>query len=387
MPSTELASQRRLRTAGIKDKDAGEYTCRAIRHQQPREAVGARAMKAMILAAGLGTRLQPLTDRTPKPLLPLMLVPMMEHLLAQLRCQGVREVVINGHHLADRLAAWLGNGSRWGLRLAFAREAEILGTAGALKNAESLLRGAPFLVINADVLADFDLQALWARHRDRGALVTMVVRPDPAARAVGAVMIDECDRVRRINGRPEASDAGPDEEGTIFTGIQIVEPQVLEAIPANRFVSTTADTYPLLLEEGRPVFALRHAGYWLDVGVPERYLQAHRDLLDGALGTSWEDRLPVGSRVMRGTGEQCMSGAILDPPVVLGADVTLAAGTRLGPYAVLGSGCRLGPNAEVQESVLGDNATVGAGAVLRRCLLGPGVRVPSGQSLQEERLV
>ena len=344
-------------------------------------------MKAMILAAGLGTRLQPLTDRSPKPLLPLMLTPMVGHLLAQLRCQGVREVVVNGHHLSDRLAAWLGDGSRWDLRLSFAHEPEILGTAGALKNADSLLRGAPFLVINADVLADIDLQALWARHRARGALVTMVVRPDPAAHDARPVVIDERDRVRRINGRPEALEAGPGEEGTIFTGIQIVEPQVLDAIPANHFVSTTADTYPQLLQDGKPVLAYRQPGYWLDVGVPERYLQAHWDLLDGALGTSWEDRLPAGSRVVRGTVEQRMNDAVLKPPVVLGADVTLAAGVRVGPYAVLGLGCRLEPNAEVRESVLGDNTTVGADAVLRRCILGPGVRVSSGQFLQEERLV
>lgn len=344
-------------------------------------------MKAMILAAGLGTRLQPLTDRSPKPLLPLMLIPMVGHLLAQLRCQGVREVVVNGHHLADQLAAWLGDGSRWGLRLAFAPEPDILGTAGALKNAASLLREAPFLVINADVLGDFDLPALWAWHRDRGALVTMVVRPDQLARTFGAVVVDKRDRVRRINGRPEVSDIGLEAEEAIFTGIQIVDPRVLDAIPANRFVSTTADTYPRLLQDGQPVLAYRHPGYWLDVGVPERYLQAHWDLLDGALGTSWEGRLPAGSRVVRGTGEPRMSDATLNPPVVLGADVMLAAGVRVGPYAVLGSGCRLEPDAEVRESVLGDNATVGAGAVLRRCILGPGVQVPSGQSLQEERLV
>ena len=344
-------------------------------------------MKAMILAAGLGTRLQPLTDRLPKPLLPLMLVPMVGHLLTQLRCQGVREVVINGHHLAGQLAAWLGDGSRWGLRLAFAHEPAILGTAGALKNAEPLLRETPFLVINADVLADFDLQALWAWHHARGALVTLVVRPDPAARKFGPVVVDERNRVRQINGRPQALDTGPGEAETVFTGIQIVDPQVLDAIPANRFVSTTVDTYPRLLQNGQPLLAYHHHGYWLDVGVPERYLQAHRDLLDGALGTSWETRLPAGCRVVRSAGEQRMNDAILNPPVVLGADVTLAAGARVGPYAVLGSGCRLGPNAEVRESVLGDHATVGAGVALRRCILGPGARVPSGQSLQEERVV
>ena len=340
----------------------------------------------MILAAGLGTRLQPLTGRLPKPLLPLMLVPMLAHLLAQLRRQGVREAVINGHHLADRLAAWLGDGRRWGLRLAFTHEAEILGTAGALKNASAHLRGVPFLAINADVLADFDLQALWAWHRTRGALVTMVVRPGLAAGDCRPVMVDEYDRVRQINGRPQRTGAGTECQGVDFTGIQIVEPQVLDAIPAGRFVSTTADTYPLLLREGRPIFAYRHHGYWLDVGVPDRYLRAHRDLLDGHLGASWEELLPAGSRVLRGAPEQRINGATLHPPVVLAAGAALGRGARVGPYAVLGAGCRLGPNAAVSESVLGDGAAVGSGAVLRRCILAPGARVPGGQTLQEERL-
>ena len=340
----------------------------------------------MILAAGLGTRMRPLTDRLPKPLLPLMLVPMLGHLLAQLRRQGVREVVVNGHHLADRLAAWLGDGSRWGLRLAFSHETEILGTAGALKNAAAHLRGAPFLVINADVLIDVDLQALWAWHRARGALVTMVVRPDPAARDSRPVMVDDHDRVRQISGRPPGPDTGPQHQGADFTGVQVVEPEVLDAIPANRFVSTTADTYPLLLQEGRPVLACRHHGYWLDVGVPARYLQAHWDLLDGRLAASWTDQLPAGSRVLRRVAGQRIPGAALHPPVVLGAGATLGQGARVGPYAVLGAGCRLGPDAAVSESVLGDNATVGAGAVLRRCILAPGARVPDGQTLQAECL-
>ena len=356
-------------------------------HQQFGQEGEAGAMKAMILAAGLGTRLQPLTDRLPKPLLPLMLVPMLGRLLTQLRCQGVREVVINGHHMADQLAAWLGDGSRWDLGLAFMHESEILGTAGAMKNAAPHLRGAPFLVINADVLVQFDLRSLWAWHRARGALVTMVVRPDPAGRDSRPVMIDEHDYVRQINGRPQGTEPCPECEGAVFTGIQIVEPEVLDAIPANRFVSTTAETYPLLLQQGRPVFAYRHHGYWLDVGVPERYLQAHWDLLDEVLGASWEEHLPVGSQVLRGTQEQHVDGATLAPPVVLGAGSTLGQGARVGPYVVLGPGCRLSPGASVRESVLGDGSTVGRGAVLRRCILGPGARVPDRQNRQEERLV
>src|SRR5215510_6608852 len=159
-------------------------------------------MKAMILAAGLGTRMRPLTEHCPKPLLPLLLQPMLDHTLAQLQRYGVRDVIINLHHQAEQLVQWLGDGSRWAMRLCLSFEPEILGTAGALKRVEPWLSDAPFLVLNADVWLDVDLHALEHWHRQRQALLTMVVRPDPAARSYGAVVLDNDDRVRLINGRP-----------------------------------------------------------------------------------------------------------------------------------------------------------------------------------------
>src|SRR5215510_8752746 len=200
-------------------------------------------MKAMILAAGLGTRMRPLTEHCPKPLLPLLLQPILDHILAQLRRYGVRDVIINLHHQAEQLAQWLGDGSRWDVRLVFSFEPEILGTAGALKRVEPLLREAPFLVLNADVLMDVDLHALWHWHCERRALLTMVVRPDPAARAYGPVVVDTADRVRLINGRPPTHAPAIGQE-TIFTGLQVVDPKVLEQIPPGRFIATASEVYP-----------------------------------------------------------------------------------------------------------------------------------------------
>jgi NDP-sugar pyrophosphorylase family protein len=208
-------------------------------------------MKAMILAAGLGTRMRPLTDHCPKPLLPLLLQPMLDHILAQLPRHGIHDVIINLHHHADQLARWLGDGSRWGVHLSLSFEPQILGTAGALKRVEPLLRDAPFLVLNADVLIDVDLQALWHWHCQRQALVTMVLRPDPAARSYGAVIVDADDRVRLINGRPSTHMPATGQE-TMFACVQVVEPQVLERIPPDCFSMTTTDVYPALIE--------RHAG-------------------------------------------------------------------------------------------------------------------------------
>jgi mannose-1-phosphate guanylyltransferase len=334
-------------------------------------------MKAMILAAGLGTRMRPLTAHCPKPLLPLLLQPMLDHLLAQLPRYGIRDVIINLHHHADQLARWLGDGSRWGVHLSLSFEPEILGTAGALKRVEPLLRDAPFLVLNADVLIDVDLQALWHWHCQRQALVTMVLRPDPAARSYGAVIVDAGDRVRLINGRPSTHVPAAG-QGTMFACVQVVDPQVLKHIPPDCFSMTTSEVYPALIERHEAVYGYRYTGYWIDIGAPERYLQAHWDLLDGALGDSWRQRLPVGSRVVLRPDDMLLMapGVTLIPPVVLGPDVALAPDVHLGPYAVLGAGCRLASGAVVRNSVLWEGVQEGAGAQVRGCALATGVRLP-----------
>src|SRR5215470_7445050 len=344
-------------------------------------------MKAMILAAGLGTRMRPLTDHCPKPLLPLLLQPILDHILAQLPRHGIRDVIINLHHHADHLARWLGDGSRWGVQLSLSFEPEILGTAGALKRVEPLLRDAPFLVLNADVLIDVDLQALWHWHCQRQALVTMVLRPDPAARSYGAVIVDADDRVRLINGRPSTHMLATGQE-TMFACVQVIDPQVLEYIPPDGFSMTTSDVYPALIERYEAVYGYRYTGYWMDIGTPERYLQAHWDMLDGVLGDSWIQRLPAGSRVGLRPDDTSLtaSGVTLIPPVVLGPEVELAQDVHLGPYAVLGTGCQLASGAVVRDSVLWEGVQVEAGAQVSGCALARGVQVPAASTMVKEVL-
>lgn len=335
-------------------------------------------MKAMILAAGLGTRMRPLTEHCPKPLLPLMLQPMLDHILVHLQCYEVRDVVINLHHRAEQLAAWLGDGSRWGMRLSLSVEPDILGTAGAIKHVAHLLDEAPFLMLNADVLMDIDLHALWHWHCQRGAVVTMVVRPDPAARAYGPVIVDAADRVQLINGRPTSRAAVTGEE-TIFTGLQVVDPQVFDHIPPDCFISTTADVYPALMEANKAIYGYRHRGYWMDIGVPARYLRTHWDMLNGLLGEPWRQHLPLASQAILETTAipPGLHSVTIIPPVILGPDVTLEPGACVGPYVVLGTGCQVGTSALVQESVLWERVQVGRGAYVDKSVLANDVQVPA----------
>ena len=169
----------------------------------------------------------------------------------------------------------------------------------------------------------------------------------------------------------------------MFACMQVVDPRVLARIPPDCFSMTTTDVYPALLECHEAVYGYRYTGYWVDIGVPERYLQAHWDLLDGALGDAWRPRLPVGSRAVLHPDDipGTAPGVTLVPPVVLGPDVELAPGVRLGLYAVLGAGCQLDSGAMVRDSVLWERVQVGEGAQVQGCVLATGVHVPAASTL------
>jgi NDP-sugar pyrophosphorylase family protein len=335
----------------------------------------------MILAAGLGTRLMPLTEHCPKPLLPMLLSPMLDHILRQLKQCQINEVVVNLHHHAEQLRDWLGDGSQWGLQIHVSHEVDILGSAGGLKRAETWLRDEPFLVVNADVLADIDLPALWRWHCEREAMVTLVLRSDPLARQYGAVLVDADDRIHQIAGRPPASALVENEE-TMFAGVQVVSPQVLERIEPEQFLSTTGDIYPALIAAGERVLGYRHTGYWVDVGLPERYLHAHWDLIDGVLGRAWRMALPAGTQLVWDDRDRLETEQVtVIPPVVIGPDVELASNVCVGPYAVIGPGCRLGEGAMVRESVLWDGVQIGNHAHVCRSILGHCVRVDAASQV------
>jgi NDP-sugar pyrophosphorylase family protein len=225
----------------------------------------------MVLAAGFGSRLRPLTDRVPKALIEVAGKPLIAYPLAVLREAGVREVLINLHHLGDQIRAALGDGSSYGMSIRYSEEHPILDTGGAIKKAEPFLAGDTFVVINADTVIDLRLEEVVEWHRRHGALATMVLRHDPHAAQYGLIEIDGAGRVRRFLGRP-ADAAGP-LEAMMFTGVHVFEPGVFEFMESGRFGITTV-TYPAMLAAGAPVFGYRFSGYW-------RVLDTHAGLAEG----------------------------------------------------------------------------------------------------------
>ena len=228
----------------------------------------------MILAAGLGTRLRPLTNSIPKPLLPIAGTPLIVWNLLLLKRHGFRDVVINLHHLGPMIEQALGNGSRYGLRIIYSREPVILGTGGGLKQAEPHFSGESVLVLNGDTLVELDLGVLCAFHQQRDAVATLVLRKDPEAARWGLVEMDSDNRIVRITGRGR-TDQVPTQP-RMFAGIHVFRPRLLRDVPKG-VASTIIDPYVAAIQRGEAVLGYDFDGYWSDIGTPERYARAEQD--------------------------------------------------------------------------------------------------------------
>lgn len=236
----------------------------------------------MILAAGLGLRLRPLTDTRPKPLLPIAGRSLLVWNLRLLQRHGITDVVINLHHLGDQIVQAIGDGARWDLRVAYSHEPAVQGTGGGIRQAALFLKDGPFLVLNGDTLSECDLTALISTHRARGALATLAVREDPDVTQWGALTLDVQSRILQIKGEPPR--VNPPEQPVVpfmFAGIHVLEPTILQAIPSGP--GSIIDVYIDLLRQGCPLQGYRMSGYWSDIGTRERYEQAERDVANGLL--------------------------------------------------------------------------------------------------------
>ena len=244
-------------------------------------------MKAMILAAGRGERLRPTTDSLPKALVPVAGRPMIDYPLLLLRHYGIREIVINLHHLGAQIEDYLGNGSKRGLKILYSKERELLDTGGGLLKAKPYLDGGTFIVINTDVLIDLPLSEVLAFHQKNKPTASLVVRADPLADQYGSLEIDSEGRIHRFLQARRTAPAPTSVTKMMFTGVQILEPRIFDFMEQDqklRKFSTTKETYPKMLVHGEKLFGFRFEGLWQDLGTPERVKEAEATLeRDGRL--------------------------------------------------------------------------------------------------------
>lgn len=237
-------------------------------------------MKAFILAAGLGTRLRSLGMDVPKVMVPVGGKPLLEHHLELFKRQGIREFIINLHYLPEKITSYFGDGSRFGVTISYSHEPELLGTAGAVKKMEDELRGGTFLVFYGDNLVRVDFGPLIEFHQAHRALATVALFASPEPWTGGVV---ETDSNGRVLGFVEKPDPKQVSTNLISAGIFVLDPQVLDMIPAGRVYDFGKDVFPKLLAEGRPVYAMTPRAYIQDVGTPERLAKAQHDFEQGVL--------------------------------------------------------------------------------------------------------
>jgi mannose-1-phosphate guanylyltransferase / phosphomannomutase len=335
-------------------------------------------MKAVVMAGGQGTRLRPLTSNQPKPMLPIVGRPMMEHILELLRRHGITEVVATVQFLGSVVRNYFGSGSDLDILLAYANEDEPLGTAGSVKNAEHFLDDT-FLVISGDAVTDIDLSAAAAFHRDRGAAVTVVLKRVEDPLDFGIVIADEEGRIDRFMEKPGWGEVFSD---TINTGIYVIEPEILRSIPAAEDFDFAGDLFPLLLDKGLPLYGYVADGYWTDVGTLESYLMVHRDVLDQKVKLNIP-AYQTGRNVWMGEGTEVDPEAKLEGPLYLGENSRVEAGAELRGYTVLGSGVVVKAGAFLHRAVVNDHSYVGMSASLRGCVLGKNADVKQNARLEE----
>jgi mannose-1-phosphate guanylyltransferase len=331
-------------------------------------------MQALVLVGGEGTRLRPLTERLPKPALPLAGRPFISYMLDWLRGHGVDEVVLACGFEPAKLRAAIGDGDP-GQRLRYLIEPERLGTGGAIRYAEGVLADR-FLALNGDLLCDLDLTALVGEHERSGAAATIALVRVRDATGYGLVRRDDDGWVTEFVEKPDPGEAPAG--GEINAGAYVLERSALERIPAGREVSIEREVFPSLIGEGLRGVVLE--GYWLDIGTPERLLQASWDILERRVETTVGE-LAAPDGLLVEAGASVSPDAVVTPPALVCSGAELEAGARVGPRAVAGPGSRIGPGAEIGDSLLGERCSVGPDAVLHGAILAPGAEVAAGARL------
>jgi mannose-1-phosphate guanylyltransferase len=325
-------------------------------------------MKAVILVGGEGTRLRPLTCNTPKAIVPILNRPFLEHLLGYLQEHGVTDAILAIGYLPDPIRSCLGDGAQLGVRLIYLVEESPLGTAGAVKNAESYL-DEPFLVFNGDIITEIDLTAIMKRHKEVKPKVSIALTPVDNPTIYGVVETDNRGMVKCFVEKP------PQDKVTtnmINAGIYILEPEVLAHIPASTPSMFENYLFPRLLEMGEPILGYPSDAYWIDIGTPEKYLKANHDLL-----------LQQADRDVKANEKSRLHPtAQIEGPVLIAEGCIIAEDAKLKGPVVLGPHCEIGKGAVVQGAILWHHSRVGEKAILKNCVVcshsyvGKGSHVP-----------
>jgi mannose-1-phosphate guanylyltransferase len=321
-------------------------------------------MKAVILVGGEGTRLRPLTCNTPKPMVPIVNRPFLEHMIDYLRKYDIDDIILSMCYLPDRIQSYFGDGSSFGVKLTYVVENTPLGTAGAVKNVERYLDDTCF-VLNGDVMTDLDLTAMLAFHREHRSKVTISLAPVEDPTAYGVVETNSEGHVKRFIEKPSWDAVTTN---LINAGTYVLEPDVLKYVPPNLYYMFEHGLFPVLLQVGDPLYGFATNDYWIDIGTPEKYITVHHDILMGKIQKPFPGQC-VHDGIWIGRGAQVDPTVKMTGPVVIGEESVIGPGVRITGPLVMGNQCQIGHDTVIEDAVLWHNVRVGHHVTMKRCVV------------------
>lgn len=337
-------------------------------------------MKAMIMAAGVGSRLMPMTNNIPKPMIPMANRPLMENTIDLLQNHGFKEIIANLHYHGDIINHYFAGGQAWGLSMHYSPETELMGTAGGVKKCQYFL-DETFVVISGDALTDINLSYLITEHRRLGALATIALKPVDEVEQFGVVVTDQGGKITRFQEKPRPQEAL---SKTANTGIYVFEPEIFALIPAGQFYDFGKELFPRLVQNKAPFYGVAIDDYWCDVGNINTYRQANADILNGKVKVKYAGEL-------KQFADQ--ASLLLGDGAFLGPDV------KISGQVVIGPGCQVADGVHLENSVIWNDTIIEEGAVIkdsvvgaicrigREACLSPGSTIASGAYLEDKARV
>ena len=335
-------------------------------------------MKAFVMAAGAGTRLRPLTYGIPKPMVPVVNKPVLEHTLENLKAHGIYEAVLNLYHFPQMIKKHFGDGSPLGMKITYSLERKLLGTAGGVKKTEAMF-DSTFVVLSGDGLTDINLTKAIRFHRAKKALATMVLKHIDAKFDYGVTLTDSSGKIKKFIEKPKWSDVFAN---TVNTGIYIFEPEIFKFIPKRRFYDFGSQLWPDLLRRKKRIFGYVTNDYWTDVGNIREYRNGVRDALEGKI------RLNIPGREVRkgirvGEGTKIEKGAKLLAPCVIGKHCFIGKKACVGRFTTVGDNSSIKSGAVIKNSILWEKVKVAKNVDLENCVIGYKAEVSEDISVYE----
>lgn len=321
-------------------------------------------MKAVIMAGGEGSRLRPLTCNRPKPMVPIVNKPVMEHIIELLKKNGITDIAVTLAYMPQIIKDYFGDGSEFGVNLKYYTEDIPLGTAGSVKNAEDFL-DETFVVISGDALTDIKLNEAFKFHKKSKALVTLVLKKVENPIEYGVVVTNQDGRISRFLEKPSWGEVFSD---TVNTGLYFIEPEVLSYIKKNQMFDFSKDLFPILMEKDKPLYGFVTEDYWCDIGDMNAYIAVHNDILNNKVNIKIDEK-EIRQGVWVGDGAVISKDVVIKPPVLIGKNAVIKSGSTIGSFSVIGEATHIHENSSIKKSIIWKGCTLKSNAQLRGCIL------------------